>query len=210
MSRYYPVFLDILGKKCVIVGAGQVAARKAASLVECGAMVTIVAPAAGEAMAEMIKTGQVEWLQAPFAPEYLNGAALVIASTDDDMVNRSVYKEASERGIPVNVVDQPELCTFIVPSVVKRGDLTIAASTSGKSPAVAKRVRRALEKVFGDEWGVYLSMMGEAREILLSREADQRKREEVFNRLADSAMLDKIKSGDLAGARRVMEEILTQ
>jgi precorrin-2 dehydrogenase/sirohydrochlorin ferrochelatase len=193
---------------CLVVGGGAVAARKAASLLECGAKVRLVAPKVCETVADMEREGAIERIAGLFRPEHMNGSALAIGSTDDNEVNRLVFDEAVKRNIPVNIVDQPALCSFIVPSVVQRGDLVIAISTSGKSPAVAKRARMTLEKTFGDEWAVYLEMMGEARELLLSSEPDNATRERKFNRLADSPMLEKIKTGDLTGARAVMEQIL--
>ncbi|MBI5816232.1 MAG: bifunctional precorrin-2 dehydrogenase/sirohydrochlorin ferrochelatase [Nitrospinae bacterium] len=208
MSRYYPVFLDLEGRTCLLVGGGSVAGRKAKSLLECGAKVRMVSPKVFGWTEEMVKSGNVEHIPGAFEPKYLEGAALVIAATDDAAVNRSVYEESKKRNIPVNVVDQPELCTFIVPSLVKRGDLLIATSTSGKSPAVAKRVRMALEKEFGEEWAVYLEMMGKARAALLEKVPDQAGREALFNKLADSDLLEKIKSGDIAGAEKLVEEII--
>ncbi len=190
------------------MGGGAVAARKAASLLECGARVRLVAPEVCGAVADMEREGKLERIADVFRPEHMDGSALAIGSTDNNEVNRRVYEEAIKRNIPVNIVDQPALCSFIVPSVVRRGDLVIAISTSGKSPATAKRARKMLEGVFGDEWAVYLEMMGAAREQLLSSVADSAERERKFNRLADSSMLEKIKTGDLAGARAVMEEIL--
>jgi precorrin-2 dehydrogenase/sirohydrochlorin ferrochelatase len=208
MSRYYPVYMNLEGRTCLVVGGGAVAARKAASLLECGAKVRLVAPDVCETVADMERNGAIERIAGVFRPEQMDGAALAIGSTDNSEVNRLVFEEATRRNIPVNIVDQPQLCTFIVPSVVRRGDLVIAVSTSGKSPAVAKRARMALEKLFGDEWAAYLDMMGEARERLLSSVADDAERERKFNKLADSLMLEKIKAGDLAGARVVMEDIV--
>lgn len=208
MSGYYPVYLNLEGRTCLVVGGGAVAARKASSLLECGAKVKLVAPEVCDAVADMEREGKLERIADFFRPEHMDGSALAIGSTDNAQVNRQVYEEGVKRGIPVNIVDQPALCSFIVPSVVRRGDLVIAISTSGKSPATAKRARKMLEGVFGDEWAVYLEMMGSAREQLLSSVADGAERERKFNRLADSSMLEKIKTGDVAGARAVMEEIL--
>lgn len=208
MSGYYPVYLNLAGRTCLIVGGGAVAGRKAASLLECGAKVKLVAPEVCEAVAEMERDGKLERIADVFHPEHMDGAAIAIGSTDNGEVNRLVFEEASKRNIPVNIVDQPQLCSFIVPSVVRRGDLVIAVSTSGKSPATAKRAREMLEGLFGNEWAVYLEMMGQARERLLSSVADIAERERKFNRLADSAMLEKIKTGDLASARAVMEDIV--
>ena len=209
MSRYYPIFLNVEGRVCLVVGGGAVAGRKAASLVECGARVRVVSPEISGEMKKLVELSGVEHVPEPFDGQaHMDGVILAIASTDDDSVNRAVYEAAVARGIPVNVVDQPDLCTFIVPSLVRRGALSIAVSTSGKSPAVSKRVRRKLEEEFGDEWAVYLEMMGRARERALELVGDQKTREEIFNRLADSPLLERIKEGDMEGARRLVEELV--
>jgi precorrin-2 dehydrogenase/sirohydrochlorin ferrochelatase len=208
MSGYYPIYMNLAGRTCLVVGGGAVAGRKAVSLLECGAKVKLVAPEVCEAVADMEREGKLKRIADVFRPEHMDGAALAIGSTDNNEVNRLVFEEAVKRNIPVNIVDQSALCSFIVPSVVRRGDLVIAVSTSGKSPATAKRARKMLEGLFGNEWAVYLEMMGEARERLLSSVADIAERERMFNRLADSPMLDRIKTGDIDGARAVMEEIV--
>lgn len=208
MSRHYPIFLDVGGKPCLVVGGGKVAARKAAALLEHGARVRVVAPEISSELEGLSGRSGLEVVRDRFNPAHMEGAVLAIASTDDEAVNRAVYEEAGRRGVPVNVVDQPALCTFIVPSVVRRGDLSIAISTSGKSPAVAKRVRKKLEAEFGDEWGEYLDMMGEARRRAFSNVKDQKSRERAFNRLADSGLLERIREGDVDGAWRLVEEIV--
>jgi len=207
MSRYYPILLDLEGARCVVVGGGQVAERKVGSLLEAGAAVRLVSPEAVDALAGRARRGQIEWTKEKFGPAALEGAALVIAATGDNQVNRAVSDEARRRHIPVNVVDQPELCTFIVPSVVRRGDLVIAISTSGKSPAVSRRVRRQLEAQFGEEWAAYLVLMGEARQMAMNRIGDQKRREEIFNALAGAGLLEMIRRGDLEAARSLVKEL---
>lgn len=208
MSHYYPVILNLEGRKCVIAGGGQVAARKARSLLEAGAQVVIVSPEIGEETRKLVDAGSVLWIEDTFSPFRLDGAALAIAATGSGKVNESVYECAVANGVPVNVVDRPELCTFIVPSVVRRGDLILAISTSGKSPAVSKRVRMELEKTFGDEWAVFLEIMGDARQRAARLIPEQKAREEAYGKLAESALFDRVKSGDIDGARELVTEIL--
>lgn len=208
MSHYYPVILNLEGRKCVIAGGGQVAARKARSLVDAGAQVVIVSPEIGEETRSLVDAGRAQWIEDTFSPFRLDGAALAIAATGSGKVNESVYECAVANGVPVNVVDRPELCTFIVPSVVRRGDLILAISTSGKSPAVSKRVRMELEKTFGDEWAVFLEIMGDARQRAARLIPEQKAREEAYGRLAESALFDRVKSGDIDGARKLVTEIL--
>ena len=208
MSGFYPALLNLEGRKCLVVGGGHVAGRKASTLLESGALVTVVSPEISGVTGELVDAGKIEWIQAPFNPNHMDGAAIVIASTSDEEVNRMVSREAVRRNIPVNVVDVPELCTFIVPSVIRRGSLVIAVSTSGKSPATSKKIRKKLEKEFGDEWGVFLDIMGQARKTAIDKVDDQKQREEIFNRLASSDLLGHIRRGDLEGAQNLVKEIM--
>ncbi len=207
MNRYYPLFLDIQDKTCVIVGGGAVALRKAKTLKEYGAKVVVVSPEVSEAINDMVNAGDVKWIKKNFTPPHLDGAELVFACTSHETVNEEVYTAATERNIQVNVVDNLELCSFMVPSVVNRGDLSIAISTSGKSPAVAKHVRKLLHKTFGDEWAAYLDIMGRARKAVLENIPAQKKRSEIFTRLAGSDLLKLIADGDMTNALDMAEKI---
>jgi precorrin-2 dehydrogenase/sirohydrochlorin ferrochelatase len=208
MTGLYPIFLNLAGKKCLVAGGGAVAARKVESLAAAGAAVTVVAPMLCPAARALVDKGSARWIEGPFTPQAMDGATLVIAATNVDVVNREVSRMAAERGIPVNVVDQPELCSFFVPSVARRGGLVIAISTSGKSPAVAKRLRKKFEKDFGPEWAVYLEMMGRARERAMAASGGQKRREEMLNRLADSDLFDLVKNGDMETAQKRIEEMV--
>ncbi|VAX26187.1 hypothetical protein MNBD_NITROSPINAE02-1357 [hydrothermal vent metagenome] len=207
---FYPLFLSLVGEKCLVVGAGKVAARKAASLARCKADVYVVGEKVCDEMRELIDGGKARHVGQRFAEDQLEGAALVFGATDSVSVNREVYDQARKLGIPVNVVDDLDLCSFIVPSVVRRGDLSIAISSSGKSPAVTKRLRKRLEEEFGDEWGIYVEIMGEAREKAKQSSEGQKTREKIFNELADSDILAKIKAGDIDGAKRLAREIIAK
>jgi len=182
-----------------------VAGRKANSLLQAGARVTLVAPEMSGDAQKLVDAGAVGGALKPFEPSDLEGVSICIAATDQSAVNRAVYNAATERHIPVNVVDAPELCSFIVPSKVTRGDLTIAISTGGKSPAVAKRVRRELQADFGDEWRIYLDMMGAIREGVLSRITDEKERRVIFDALADSELFDLVASGKRNDANRLVQ-----
>lgn len=208
MSGYYPLLLDLTGKTCVVIGGGNVAGRKAQSLLEAGARVALVAPELAETARELYDAGRVEWRAEPYRAAHLEGAALAVAATDDQQVNRRARADARTLGVFINVVDQPELCDFIVPSVLRRGDLIIAISTSGASPAVAKRLRERFEKEFGPHWAEFLTMMREARERALAAGGGQKEREERFNRLADGPLLELARRGDLAEIKRLIGEII--
>lgn len=206
MPRYYPMMLDVKGRKCVVVGGGEVAARKVETLLDCGALVTVLAPRLEPELADMVAGRKITHLNREYSKGGLDGSALAIAATDDENVNRSVYNDAVESRIPVNVVDVPELCTFIVPSIVERGDLLIAISTSGKSPAMAKRIRRELEEKFGAEYGVVLELMGEMRLLLQKREPDLGKRMQILSAIANSNLLERVRGGERPGADETLRE----
>ncbi len=138
MSKFYPIYLDVKDKKCVIVGGGKVAYRKVCSLKEAGAEVVVVSP---ETCPEMANEEGLTLVKKNYDESVLDGALLVIAATDNEEVNKKVVADAKKRNIIVNVVDRPELCSFIVPSTINRGDLCISISTGGASPAVSKSVR---------------------------------------------------------------------
>ena len=208
MPGYYPVMMDLNGRNCVAVGGGEVAARKVEMLISCGANVTVVAPELEKSLQELVSSKKVSHIKALYKKENINGACLVIASTDDTTVNRAVYDDATAAGIPVNVVDVPELCSFIVPAVVERGDLILAISTSGKSPAMAKRIRKELQKQFGDEYAVMLSMMGAVRQLLMEREPDLDKRMRILSDIANSDLMDRLKTGEQIKAEELLEGAL--
>lgn len=163
MPKYYPIFMDIEDRRCLVVGGGEVAARKVESLLRCDARVTVVSPRLTETLAALKESGAIEAHLRNYSEGDTNGAALVIAATDDNAVNTNVSREATSAGIPVNVVDDPDKSTFIVPSLFKRGSVSIAISTGGKSPALARRMRVELEKTFPAEFAQLADILAEIR-----------------------------------------------
>ncbi len=168
MGSYYPAFLNLTGRRCVVIGAGEVAERKVATLLQAGALVTVVSPDGTAEIAHRAQVGEVTWRRRPYQAGDLRDAWLAIAATDDASVNRAIAREAEERHVLLNVIDVPSLCGFIAPSIVQRGDLTIAISTAGKSPAMARRVRREVERLFPPEYGELLDIVAEIREALFT------------------------------------------
>ncbi|MBI4304097.1 MAG: bifunctional precorrin-2 dehydrogenase/sirohydrochlorin ferrochelatase [Chloroflexi bacterium] len=160
---YYPMFLNITGKSCVVVGGGEVALRKVKILLEHGAKVEVISPELCPELEKLARTDTVKVLQREYRARDLNGAFIAIAATDNDEVNRKVVQEARERTVLLNVVDKPEDCDFIVPSYLRRGDVTIAVSTGGRSPALARKLRTELEKDFGEEYAALALLIDEAR-----------------------------------------------
>jgi siroheme synthase-like protein len=160
---YYPIFLDISGKKCVVIGGGQVAWRKVNTLLENNARVEVISPVICLEIQELAEKGKIRIQQKVYGPGDLKGAVLAIAATDDPETNSWVTGEGREKGVLVNVVDDAGKSDFILPSCLQRGDLTIAVSTSGKSPALARKIRTRLEKQFGKEYSDLTSMINEVR-----------------------------------------------
>lgn len=198
--------MDLGGRDCLVVGGGDVAARKVEMLVSCGAKVRVAAPDIDSSLLPLIEKGSVVHIRGDYESDFMEGAVLAIAATDNETVNRAVFDDATKKGIPVNVVDVPELCSFIVPSIVESGDLLIAISTSGKSPAFAKRIRKELQEKFGPEYGKMLKLMGEIRDLYKEREPDLEKRMKFLSEVANSDLLEKARDGKIPQAEEVIKK----
>jgi precorrin-2 dehydrogenase/sirohydrochlorin ferrochelatase len=175
------------------VGGGEVALRKARSLTDAGAEVTVVAPAVH---AKLRALQGVEIRERAYCDGDLHGAFLVVVATDDEVTNRAVARDAADFGCLVNVVDCPALSNFIVPATLQRGELQIAVSTGGASPALARRVREKLLSAFGEEYAEFVAVLGEMRKEIFEKVPDERRRSEIFRSLTDEKWLDVLrKSG---------------
>ncbi len=167
-KKYLPIHLDVHGRKVIIVGGGAVAERKCLSLLEAGADVTAIAPELAPGMTKLVSQGKIRHLDREYRRGDLNDAVLVFAATDSHGVNDAVAAEAAELGIPANIADSPEKSAFISPAVVARGELLITVSTGGKSPALAQKIRKELEALYGPEYVPALRLLGAVREKLLT------------------------------------------
>ncbi len=194
MAALFPMFVKLDGRKCILVGAGKIAGQKLESLLASGADVLIVAPAASDAIQELAQHGRVTWTQAEFQAEHLQGASLVIAATGNPAVNQAVYSAAQQRGIFCNSVDEPERCDFYYPALVRRGDLQIAISTAGKSPALAQRIRKELEEQFDSSYISWLNWLGTVRDSLFRRQMDPELRRRTLHRIAGRIVFERFKS----------------
>jgi siroheme synthase-like protein len=168
-SPYYPILLNIQGKKCLIVGGGEVALRKAQMLVEHGATVEIVSPTFCPELNQLVKDGTIQAIHRDYETEDLNDSFLAVAATDDIKTNERIAAEARKIGILVNVVDKPDISDFIVPSYFRRGDIIVAVSTSGRSPALARKIRGELERDFKAEYAQLAVIASEVRNELKQR-----------------------------------------
>jgi precorrin-2 dehydrogenase/sirohydrochlorin ferrochelatase len=205
--KYYPVFLDITSQKCVLVGGGEVALRKAARLVACGAQTIVVSPHLCPGLAEMKARRLVEHWEGPYDPSCLTAAFMVIGATDREEVNEKIARDARERGLLVNIVDRAQAGNFILPSLMKRGELVLAVSTGGYSPALARKMREDLERALGPEYGILADALGAMRPLITAAGPSSRDNREVFTRLVNSSLLGHIRDRDWAAAVRTVEEI---
>jgi precorrin-2 dehydrogenase/sirohydrochlorin ferrochelatase len=205
--KYYPVYLNLRERPCVIAGGGQVAERKALSLLEAGAEVTVISPSLTHKLQELSQSGKIVHLPKTFDEKDLTGALLVIAATDSLEVNAGIGRVCRKRHILVNVVAPPDESTFIVPSVVERGELLIAVSTSGVSPALSKKIRRELEERYGPEYEVFLGKMSMFRARLMDEVKDEGARREILQALADSDVISLLKEGKTHEADHRIGEI---
>ncbi len=206
--RYYPVNLDILDRKCLVVGGGSVGTRKVLTLLDCGAIVTVVSPDVSEKLLELAGNGSIIWEKRSYLASDLDGMFLVIGATDDEELNRQISADAEKINLLCNIADRPEVCNFILPAIVNRGDLVIAISTSGKSPAFAKTLRKELEKQFGFEYAEFLRLMGAIRKKLLSEKHEPEAHKHLFEQMIKSDLVGMIKSNKKEEINSLLFEIL--
>ncbi|MGH9713873.1 MAG: precorrin-2 dehydrogenase/sirohydrochlorin ferrochelatase family protein [Candidatus Acidiferrales bacterium] len=181
-----PIFVKLADRPCLVVGAGTVAASKIAVLFESGARITVVAPHANSEIQTLAATGKLQWAERAFQPDDLTGAFLAIAATSDPETNRAVFLEAQRRGVLCNSVDDPPHCDFYFSAVVRRGDLQIAVSTAGESPAVAQRFREEINEILDECIGDWLRLVGDARRRIIATHPPSEERKRLLHLLAYS------------------------
>lgn len=186
----YPIYLEISGKKVVVIGAGSVAAGKVKSLCDAGANVTVISRSVTPDFTAMCTDLDFALIEGEYSREYLSSAVMVIAATDDTRLNTAVYSDCNRLGILCNVVDVPELCDFYVPAVVRRGPLQIAIGTDGSSPVFAAKVRERLEGIFTEDHGRFVTSLGDLRGRLLDEVPDYDKRKQIFRLLSSDESFD--------------------
>jgi len=205
--NYYPAFLNLQGKKAVVVGGGSIAERKILSLLKAGAAVTVVSPAITARLRKEKEKKSLTHIARSYRKGDLRESVLVIAATNSPSVNTQI---AADAPFLVNVVDVPKECSFIAPSVIKRGPLTIAISTGGISPAFSKTIRQELEKIYGQEIGEYLKFVGSIRKKALAGISDKKKRERFLKDLASGKILQSLRAKGFQVVRKAIEEKLAK
>ena len=206
--KYYPVYLDIQNKKCLVVGGGSVGERKVNTLLDCGAHVTVVSPTVTDSLQKLFQKKQISLRQRQYRSSDLSGMFLAIGATDDSSLNHHIFKDAKKLNILCNIADQPEICNFILPAIINRGDLIIAVSTSGTSPAYAKQLRKDLEGQFGPEYEKFLQVMGSLRKKLLKGDHEPEFHKPLFERLISGGLLNFIKNKDEENIDSLLASVL--
>lgn len=205
----YPVMMNLEGKKVLVIGGGKVALRKIRSLMESGASVAVISPRLETELQDLAKQAKIEWIPEPFDESLVDpDAALVFGTTDNREVNLRVHRACIDRKIPCNIADVPDLCTFIVPAVITQGDLMIAVSTGGSSPALARRIREDLEERFGPEYAEMTRLMGELRKLVLAIGMPSEENKRLFTEIVDSRLLDALKENDRERVVEILRSIL--
>lgn len=204
LSQFYPIYLDMTNRPVLVVGGGCVALRKVQTLLAHGARVYIVSPELCQELKELIDGRKCIWLSKPYDSDDIEDAVLIFSCTDHEEVNAQVAYDAAIACRPVNVVDDPEKCSFIVPSILERGDLSIAVSTGGSSPMVARKIRMELEGMYGEEMKDYLALLKSWRPRA-KESLSPAKRRLFWERVTDGQVRSIIKSKRLAEAEGVVE-----
>ncbi len=202
-SPYYPIFLKVGGKKCVVVGGGEIALRKVKMLLDHGASVEVISPDLCPELNRLAETGEIAVQRKLYQLGDLQGAFIVIATTDDHNINLAVVKEANKTGVLVNVVDDPGNSDFIVPSCLRRGDVTVAISTSGRSPALARKIRSRLEKDLEKEYAALALLVDEVR-VEVKSQGIKISGDDWQQALDLDLMIDLLKKGDSEKARALL------
>jgi len=202
VTSLFPMFLKLQGKRVLVVGAGKVGEPKIAALLETGARIRVVALEASPTAREWAHAGKIELDLRGFSPDDLSGIFLAVVATSSRSLNERIYAEAQQRGVLCNVVDVPYLCDFFYPSVVRRGDLQIAISTSGQSPSLAQRIRQQLEQQFGPGYADWVAELGETRRLILASNLDRERKLDLLHSLvsreAAQAAIAEAHTGELA------------
>jgi precorrin-2 dehydrogenase/sirohydrochlorin ferrochelatase len=204
----YPIFLELDGRRVVIVGGGTVAVRKAEAILDTGARSVVVAPRIDETLRKVCAGTKAELIESKYSKDYLAGATLVIAATNDEALNKQIYKDCQQLEILCNVVDSPGLCDFFVPAVVKRGDLQIAIGTEGQCPAYAGHIRKKLEKIFTEKHGEFLAELEAIREHIIKNVPDEIERKALLGQIVDDESFDKFIQNGRECWRKNIEEMI--
>lgn len=206
MKNQYPLMIDLTDQPCLVVGAGDVATRKIESLLAAGAHVTVISPHASERVRKWAEDGRLVWRKEEFVDQDVSPFVLTVAGTDNPAVNLAVYEAVKASHGWINIVDRPDLCNFIVPSVVQRGKLVIAVSTSGASPGLARRIKGKIEQMIGQEYEGYVDFLADMRRRVLEEIPEPHVRRQIFQRLLDESYVEADEQQRMEMAERLLTD----
>ncbi|MEM7586590.1 MAG: bifunctional precorrin-2 dehydrogenase/sirohydrochlorin ferrochelatase [Acidobacteriota bacterium] len=208
MTAYYPVYLDLDDRLVVVLGGGEVAEEKVDGLLAAGAAIRVIAPQLNPGLQRLVTQGRVEHISRSYREGDLQGAFLVVSERLGEAVHRRIWAEAERHGIPLNVQDETDYCSFIAAALFRRGDLAITISTSGKAPALAARLRQRFERELGDHYARFLEWAGRLRKPLAERFPSFETRRELWYQLVDSEVLELLRKGEDRKALQRMTAIM--
>ena len=208
MNTYYPVYIELREQPCVVIGGGKIAEGKVEGLIAAQASVTVISPDLTSGLQMLAEQKQITYIARTYQPGDLSAAFLVICATDQQEINHQVWQEATANRQLVNVVDDTPRCNFIAPSILRKGDLTIAISTSGKAPALAVRLKERFQCELGPEYERFLELAGELREPLARNIPDFETRKALWYKLVDSEIFDVLARGDEEAAREIISRVV--
>lgn len=208
--RYFPINIDIQNKHCVLIGGGNVAYRKALSLLKAGANITLISPEINDGVSRLVNDKSLKWFERRYESGDLEGATLVIVAVDDPSVGREVSEEATRLNVLINVADIPEQCTFTLSSCIERGDLLVTISTGGRCPAFSRHMRLKLEEIIDQAYGDLLNILGGAREKLLEVGISSDNCRDSLNKIIDSDILSFLREGEYEKAAALADKTVSQ
>jgi precorrin-2 dehydrogenase/sirohydrochlorin ferrochelatase len=205
---YYPIFLNLNNQNVIVVGGGEVAERKILNLLRYGCHIHVVSHELTAQLEKLVAENKIKRIPEQSLNQAMSKAYMVIAATNDPVVNGQIASRAKERGLLFNAVDQPRDCNFIMPSIVRSGDLQIAISSGGKSPALTKKIRKEMQTLFGSEYGSFVELLGMIRTEVLARSDRSSENKRTFENLVNSDLLELIRKGDIGGVKSRLKSIL--
>jgi precorrin-2 dehydrogenase / sirohydrochlorin ferrochelatase len=205
---FYPVYLNLTNKRVIVIGGGEVAERKVESLLGTGASITVISPDLTSRLDALESEQRIRIKRRAYLAGDCAQAAFVFSATDDENVSKAVFDEATRAGCLVNTADQPALCDFIMPAVLRRGDVAIAVSTGGTSPGLAAQLRNKIAEIIGPEYGRLAQLLARARQEIRRRVPDPEERKALHNRILNSDIIERLRQSDSAGAERRLKEII--
>lgn len=209
MKHLFPIFVNLDGKNCLVIGGGEVAERKIEDLLAYGAAITVISPQTTEKIKTWAEDDIIACFYREFQENDIENVFMVFAATNDNLVNKKIAVLCNQKGILLNAVDDPPNCDFFLPSILRRNSLAVAVSTEGKSPLYARKVRQDLEKVITEEQGEFVEILGQQREHVKNTISDIKDRKKVFQAIIDSDILDLLKAGEKDKVRKRLRECMS-